>query len=138
MRLTEQLSAEHAVFLTELDVLDDLLSQSASTEVLRGAMLTLAAAVEQHRAVEEEHLFPAMVRQFGEGFPPVQAMEADHQEIGRCIEGVAARSQQTPALVQEFIDILRQHIDKEDHVLFPMAEQQIGAAELERLADQRL
>jgi len=81
MKATECLNTEHGVFLTQLSMLESLLKEGASREVLRAATLTIAASVEKHRAVEEKLLYPAIVRAFGEGFPPIRVMETEHARI---------------------------------------------------------
>ena len=136
MKATECLNTEHGVFLTQLSYLEGLLNEGASGEVLRAVTLTIAASVEKHRAVEETLLYPAIVRAFGEGFPPIRVMEAEHAQIEECIQGITGRHVDTEGLVRTFIDTLRQHIAKEINVLFPMAEGAIPAPELEQMACQ--
>ena len=136
MKVTECLNTEHGVFLTELGVLEWMLKESAPAGELRAVTLTIAKAVERHRDVEEKIFYPAILREFGEGFPPIQVMEAEHKEIERCIQGVASGNENIADFVRGFIDILRQHIAKEINVLFPMAEQRISGPDLERMACQ--
>lgn len=86
-----------------------------------------------HHAKEEEHLFPALEAQ---GIPrdggPIAVMLQDHQD-GRDAVGAMAEALEPaePAPEQllsfassaaHFISLLRDHIAKEDHVLFRMAE----------------
>jgi len=134
MKATECLNTEHGVFLTQLSVLETLLNQGASTEVLRAVTLTIAAAVEKHRDVEEKFLYPAILREYGAGFPPIQVMEAEHKQIEECIKGIEEHHKETQGMVRAFIDTLRQHIGKEINVLFPLAEEKISARELEQIA----
>lgn len=134
MKATECLNAEHGVFLTQLEKLETMMRAGASADEARAAALVIATAVERHRDVEEELLYPAILRAYGEGFAPIQVMEAEHQEITRCIRGIDARDKDAPALCRVLIDVLRDHIDKEIKVLFPMAEQAIPAEELEQMA----
>lgn len=134
MKATECLNTEHGVFLTQLTLLEKLLNEGASQEVLRAVTLTIAAAVEQHRDAEEAFLYPAIVREYGEGFPPIRVMEAEHRQIEACITGIAEHHKDTQGMVRAFIDTLRQHIAKEINVLFPMAEEKISARELEQIA----
>ncbi|MBI3329138.1 MAG: hemerythrin domain-containing protein [Nitrospinae bacterium] len=134
MKATECLNTEHGVFLRQLSMLEKLLEEDASREVLRAVTLTIATAVEWHRAVEEQFLYPAIVREYGQGFPPIQVMEAEHAQIEACIKGIAERHNDMQGLVREFIDTLRQHIGKEINVLFPLAEAKISAGELEQMA----
>ncbi|MDZ7578777.1 MAG: hemerythrin domain-containing protein [Candidatus Nanopelagicales bacterium] len=136
MKVTECLNTEHGVFLRQLRVLERMLSEEAPSGELRAVTLTIAEAVEKHRDAEETILYPAILREFGEGFPPIQVMEAEHEEIGRFIRGVASGDGNVPEMVRGFIDILRQHIGKEINVLFPMAEQRVAGPDLEQMACQ--
>lgn len=134
MKVTECLNTEHGVFLLQLAVLERMLAERAPDGEIRAVALAIAEAVEQHRSAEEELLYPAILREFGEGFPPIQVMEAEHAEIGRCIQALAARGGSIPDAARDFIGVLREHIAKEIHVLFPLAEQRIPGPDLERMA----
>lgn len=136
MKITDCLNTEHWVFLSQLETLEAMLQEGAPVEALRAATLTIGAAVERHRAMEDEILYPAIRRQFGDDFPPILVMEGEHQEIESSLKGVASRAENMHALTQGFIDLLRQHIAKEMQVLFPMAEQAIPLSQLEHMACQ--
>lgn len=134
MKVTECLNAEHDVFLMQLSVLDQMLADGAAPGELRACALMLAAAVERHRDLEEEMLYPAILRAFGQDFPPMRVMEAEHKEIERCITSLRDRVGDTSAHARELIAVLGNHIHKEVQVLFPMAEGRIPSAELEHMA----
>jgi hemerythrin-like domain-containing protein len=133
VKITECLNTEHGVFLTQLNFLEELVAAKAPHEELRAVLRAIARAVERHRHVEEKFLYPAILREFGKDFPPIQCMEAEHEEIGRLIFEVTRGSDQTPALVTNFIQVLRQHIGKEIKILFPMSEEKISVHELEEM-----
>lgn len=78
-----------------------------------------------HHGKEEAHLFPALERY---GIPkeggPLGVMLREHEE-GRALvrtiaEGDAA---ETVEAIHRYVTLLRAHIDKENNVLFPLAEQ---------------
>lgn len=96
-----------------------------------------------HHAKEEEILFVAMVEA---GFPkhagPIAVMLQDH-DAGRELVGSMAAALDAPewtpslradlqAAASEFSQLLRHHIQKEDRVLYPMAE---GRLSDEAMAD---
>jgi hemerythrin-like domain-containing protein len=99
-----------------------------------------------HHGKEEELLFPAMVQA---GVPsdggPIGVMLREH-ELGReCVRKMKAAfpmiKADEPQSVQDFvrsargyISLLNQHIEKENNVLFPMAERQVSKATLEEVA----
>jgi hemerythrin-like domain-containing protein len=133
MKFTDSLNSEHDVFLVQLGALERLLDGGAPQDEVRACALVLAEAVERHRQGEEDLLYPAILREFGQDFPPIRVMEMEHEQIERCLGGLRDRAGNGPELTRDFIDVLRQHIHKEVHVLFPMAETRIGAAELEKM-----
>lgn len=90
-----------------------------------------------HHKKEENVLFPAMEEH---GMPrqagPVGAMLADHEEgrrLVRALRAAAERAQRgdssaIPLVAQNalgYVTLLRQHIQKENNILFPMADQVI-------------
>ncbi|HQR29341.1 MAG TPA: hemerythrin domain-containing protein, partial [Anaeromyxobacteraceae bacterium] len=99
----------------------------------------------RHHGKEEDILFTAMV---AAGFPrdggPIAVMLMDH-EAGRAHVGVlAARAEQSAdwsaqdrtAIVdaaQGYADLLRGHIRKEDHILYPMARMRLHDEQLDRV-----
>ena len=91
-------------------------------------------ADECHHGKEEGELFPAMVEH---GTPkeggPVGVMLMEHDEGRALVRGIRQAAEQyaqgdqsvIPVLVQntlDFVALLREHIAKEDNVLFPMAD----------------
>jgi hemerythrin-like domain-containing protein len=94
-----------------------------------------------HHAKEEENLFPRMEAR---GVPrdggPIGVMLFEHDE-GRAFVGAIAgaidvyeRDGEAAARViaenaRGYVDLLRQHIMKEDNVLFPMADRVLSAAD---------
>src|SRR3989338_3165764 len=136
MKATECLNTEHGVFLVQLDFLEDLLKKSSPNEVLRGVVLTIARAVEQHADVEEKILYPAILRAFDKDFPPIKQMEFEHGELNQLIQQIERGSEKTSQLAAQFIDLLKSHIMKEIQVLFPLCDSQLSGPELEEMSHQ--
>ena len=133
MKITECLNVEHGVFLRQLDQLEELFQRRASNEVLAAVLQTIARAVESHAAGEEQRLYPAIEAAYGPQFPPLQVMKIEHEEIDRIVEATKTADFER-GLVDRFIEVLRGHIQKEVHALFPMAEDRIPAQKLEEMA----
>lgn len=78
-----------------------------------------------HHAKEERSLFPAMARAGVPDGPggPIGIMLEEHAE-GRALIGALAASGAAPraASARRYVDLLRAHIDKENGVLFPLAD----------------
>ena len=141
MKATEILSQEHQVILQVLNCLDQIIQEATATGKLEAQPARDAIEFFQmfadkcHHGKEEAHLFTAME---AKGFPrtsgPTAVMLMEH-ESGRAFirgmsEAVEAAGQGDRAAVQRFaqsgrnyIDLLRGHIEKEDHCLFGMANQ---------------
>lgn len=100
-----------------------------------------------HHGKEEDRL---LVRMVDHGLPadegPRIKVLTEHTAGRACVRELAAlgagQGPLSPAekahlgrVVRDYVALLVQHIQKEDQLLFPMAEQMIPAAELEELAD---
>jgi hemerythrin-like domain-containing protein len=94
-----------------------------------------------HHAKEEENLFPRMEAR---GVPrdggPIGVMLFEHEQgrafawaIAAAIDAYEADGQAAAPVIAEnargYVDLLRQHIMKEDNVLFPMADRVLSAAD---------
>ncbi|WP_020677665.1 hemerythrin domain-containing protein [Geopsychrobacter electrodiphilus] len=100
-----------------------------------------------HHAKEEDVLFVELV---GNGMPakssPIEAMLMEHDQGRARVKGMeeAARkmlegqSGQAPALIEHargYAELLRGHIDKEDNILYPLAERILPAEVRARMLD---
>jgi hemerythrin-like domain-containing protein len=141
MKPTEILSSEHRVIEQVLDCLEKIISQANAAGKLDAASASDAVSFFQtfadqcHHGKEEIHLFPSMeAKGFSRTSGPTGVMLAEH-EMGRaCVRqmsaAIAAAGQGDRTALQQFTDagqqyneLLRQHIQKEDHCLFSMANQ---------------
>jgi hemerythrin-like domain-containing protein len=98
-----------------------------------------------HHKKEEDVLFPALVEHgLSAESGPVAVMLAEHeegrklaQEMRQAFERLQAGDQRKRGELVEkataYIKLLRQHIQKEDHVLFPMADQIIPLPQQEQI-----
>lgn len=140
LRPTDILSEEHRVIERVLDCLDVLaqraqksgeLDTRSATEVLE-VLGTFADTC--HHMKEENVLF---VRMQERGIPrhvgPIAIMLQDHEggrervramraALARFVMGERAAAQDFAENALAYSELLREHIGKEDHVLFPMAE----------------
>jgi hemerythrin-like domain-containing protein len=99
-----------------------------------------------HHGKEEELLFPALeLAGVARDKGPIGVMLREH-ELGReCVQKMKAaasriKAGELPAAkdfarsARDYIALLNQHIDKENNVLFPMAERQLSEAALAELS----
>jgi len=132
MKITEALSTEHLVFHTQLNQLEASLGK-ASPEAVRAMVQLIGVPLEEHAHREEELLFPALEPFLGRQVGPLAVMDAEHNELRSLLGRIASGQTAPEPLARQFIETLRAHADKEDQVLFQMAERFLGAAKLEEL-----
>lgn len=141
MQPSDILSSEHRVIEQVLDCLEKMIEQSDAKGKLpeqpaRDAVAFFRMFADRcHHGKEEAHLFPAME---AKGFPresgPTGMMLQEHEqgrthvrEMDAAIEGAAAGDAAAlEAFAQHgcgYIRLLREHIEKEEHCLFSMANQ---------------
>ena len=137
MRPTEILSAEHRVIEQVLDCLEKTAENAVTSgkvdlDSARAALRILRTfADECHHGKEEKRLFPMLARR---GMPtqvgPVAVMLDEH-ELGRAeirkMDAALSLGERDGAgafgdAARSYVELLRDHIAKEDNILFPMAE----------------
>jgi len=137
----DTLMDEHRVIEKVLDALEAAAEREVPFSFYERALEFLASFADQcHHAKEEDRLFPALEER---GVPraggPIGVMCSEHVEgrdhIRRMRELVEREDRE--GLRRESLDyvaLLRQHIDKEDNVLFAMARSVLTPPDAERLA----
>lgn len=151
MYATEILFTEHRVIEQVLSCLATLVEQGASrgdldwksAEQMIDFLRNFADGC--HHAKEEECLFPALEeRGFSPEVGPTARMKSEHREGREHIAAMAAavdaglrgdnsRTCQFAEHARAYIELLRQHIQKEDHCLFPTADQVLSEADQQHL-----
>jgi len=128
---TGVLREEHEVILRALTVLERVgRTMAQGKTVSRETIASLANffrtfADRCHHAKEEAHLFPALVEH---GIPkeggPIGVMLSEHEE-GRALVRTFADGDTATAIsaIRRFVILLRDHIAKENEVLFPLSDQ---------------
>lgn len=153
MKATDILMDEHRVVERVLASLDRAASALERGVDVRPGFFTDAVRFARgfadgcHHRKEEGVLFEAMARR---GMPwdvgPIAAMRSDHEEGRRFIraleaaarrleEGDAAARGEVVANARGYARLLQQHIQKEDGVLFPLADQVIPPEARAAVAD---
>ena len=129
MNLVDRLEAEHQVFLRQLDELEQCLDSSGTDQlqILQGSASLLHAALEYHAECEEKQLFPNLVPHLGSSGGPIQVMNEEHNMLRHEADIMLKTKLSNEAIApvtkatRAYISILRDHIAKEDGVLFPMS-----------------
>ena len=152
MTPTDELKHEHRIILIALDAVEREMEQIRDggpvPEERIGQMIDFIQnfADRCHHAKEETLLFTRMQER---GMPanggPIGAMLKEHDDGRRLVRaaaqalpgagaGDAAASAALAANLLAYARLLRRHIDKEDHVLYPIADQILTAADQTELA----
>ncbi|HVP07672.1 MAG TPA: hemerythrin domain-containing protein [Candidatus Acidoferrum sp.] len=154
MGAIEMLMTEHRLILKVLGAMEKYVEAVVSGQpVDRADLEKFVTFIREfadrcHHGKEEDILFASMVEQ---GYPreqgPVAVMLAEHEQ-GRQLVGVlkaiAAKSgawteEEKSQLIRAalgYISLLRSHIHKEDHVLYPAAENHLGPERMEAMAEE--
>lgn len=133
MAVTDILVAEHETVLAWLSELASA-ADAGRREEIRRLLPFFEENLQVHRRKEEEVLFPAVARQIGESGGPVACMLEEHRQEKQLIAAIREVLEGGEGLsrpVGLFVEFLRLHIQKENEVLFPLAEQVLSIAEKE-------
>jgi hemerythrin-like domain-containing protein len=144
MHPTAILKNEHRVIEQVLNCLEKIAGACAQTEALDADSASQALDFFRHFAdcchhtKEERHLFPLLEeRGFSRDGGPTGVMLAEHDQCRHYCRGMlaavdGAAAGNADAVLQfviharAYVSLLREHIHKEDHCLFPMAEQALS------------
>ncbi|BDV44187.1 cation-binding protein [Geotalea uraniireducens] len=147
--ITDRLIDEHRLILRMLTVLEKRALRVADGAAPDAEFFLAAVdfirnyADRFHHAKEEDILFAALV---ANGMPrehsPVAAMLLEHEEGRahvRALEaaalavqaGESGRAREIAEHAIAYLELLREHIDKEDHILYPLAERLIPVGQHE-------
>ena len=144
MRSTQELFEEHRVVQTVLRALDRQVSEAERThtvpvEFLRTLVAFSRAFLDRcHHGKEERCLFPCLERK---GIPrdggPIEVMLQEHEKGRALVRKIGDRldlyaqgattEDSILALCREFGDLMNEHIEKENEMLFPMSDSVMDA-----------
>lgn len=136
MKITDALCGEHAVLYALFDYLEQALKNNPQMASALSDMVT--AAVVSHAHLEDELLFNALDPHLG-GMGPLQVMRLEHSEIEHLLEVLLPQTKDADdaaRLMLQAIKIARLHFNKEEQVLFAMAQHALGSDGLAELGQQ--
>jgi hemerythrin-like domain-containing protein len=143
MQAVERLVAEHNLIERVLNLLERVVARLEAGQPIPDRFPAWAARFFQqfadhcHHAKEEDVFFPVLrERGIPEQGGPIGVMLHEHTLGRTCVNAMLRASQSQPvdartfaAAAREYIPLLRQHIFKENNVLFRMAEQVLSASD---------
>ncbi len=126
VKLTDALLGEHGVFYALFDQIEAVTAAATSVAQIQGAMVAVNAVILSHADLEEELLFPALETHLGKT-GPLAVMRTEHDEIEHALRQIEeARNLDDGAnCVARALNILRDHFQKEEEVLFSIARQML-------------
>jgi len=135
MRIIDRFSSEHAVFISQLQVIEDLTRGGADVASVVAAIRTLAAPLLAHAENEERALFPDLEPSMGGEGGPLAVLTEEHHVLHGQLDRMTAGPPrwELEQVLDAFLRVLRGHIEKEEDVLFPAAAQLIDDTRLERM-----
>jgi hemerythrin-like domain-containing protein len=154
MKPIEELKAEHGGVIRMLEILQAIVGKLGSRkevpdEHIDHIMEFLKVFVDKcHHGKEEEFLFPALEEA---GIPreggPIGVMLQEHQtgreiigKMSASLDGLGKEGIDAKLIFKEaaetYIELLRQHIDKENNVLFPMADERLSQETQDQMSGQ--
>lgn len=152
MKATEILMQEHRLIERVLDCLEEAAGRLEDEEEIDPGFFIDAAefiagfADGGHHRKEEDILFVAMTaRDMPADIGPVAVMLHEHEEGRRYTAGFRGAAEQmqngnadaSADVIRnafDYVNLMREHILKEDNVLFPMAEQVIAEDEMQQVS----
>lgn len=128
MRIIDRLSAEQQSLLAHADALEAF--SGAGNDQLLTLTEGLAALLVAHARDEEHVLFPVLEAALGDDVGPLPELREEHAAIRSVLDAIA-RLPTRPVLrstIAALVSLLRDHLAKEEHVLFPLAARVLGDA----------
>ncbi len=149
---TEVLKEEHQAVLVKLDDLEDIIHNLEERERIAGKLKELTAFFDKdfwvHFDKEERALFPEFDSFIPRGGGPIEVMLQEHEVLRstntvmqKAVAGYLGDSNdaETRRKITEsgghFIETLRNHINKEDSILFMMAEMHLDEGQMKRVLE---
>ncbi|MED2254441.1 hemerythrin domain-containing protein [Brevibacillus parabrevis] len=137
-----QLKTEHGPLVEKMVELQRLATQFVAADAIRKEELltelqtnanAFIAELEPHSAKEEDVLFTMMAKYVGREAGPIAVMEYEHEQAKRFLNRFLEDG--FPDYLQSAVEVLLQHFQKEEQVLFPMAQKLLNEEEKQELLE---
>lgn len=137
MKLTDALRAEHVVFHTLFDGLQAQAPSLNNLEQIRTTASLLASVLSKHGIAEDELLNP-LIDPYLEELGQEDNFHHEHHAIDDNLMKIVVMDSVEDArrLLRETVQLAREHFDKEERIIFPLAEKYISEESLLALGKQ--
>ena len=134
MKITEALLAEHTVFHSLFDHLEKTVPKVKSLAGIQSLASLMETMLEAHSRTEDE-LFIAPLEHCFEQLGHRETFHQEHHEIDACLRLVrqAKQSRHARQSLLAAVACSRKHFDKEERIVFPMAEKLLKSNTLVKL-----
>jgi hemerythrin-like domain-containing protein len=143
----QRMRNDHAQVLDGIAALERLVAApdelTRSDELVRDEVAFLTHQFSTHMRAEDRVLFPALVEAMPEAWAVVAPLAEEHEELRRMLaalqntvarERSPDRDEQLAVEIRDIVDLLRNHIRKEEAVVLRVAERTLAPPELRRIA----
>ena len=137
MKITEALLAEHLVFHSMFDHIEAMAPRLKTLVEVKSLAALLESLLKAHSDTEDE-LFIGPLEHCFEQLGQRDAFLEEHQEIDESLRNIRAARQLKKArqLLLSAVSYSRKHFDKEERIVFPMAERVLNGKTLKALGQQ--
>jgi len=134
MKITEALLAEHLVFHSMFDQIEARATEFKSLAEIKAVASLVEAMLKAHSDTEDE-LFLGPLEHCFEQIGQRDSFLEEHEEMNESLHLVqdATRIRQAQRLLQEAVTHSRRHFDREERIVFPLAERVLKGATLTEL-----
>jgi hemerythrin-like domain-containing protein len=134
MKITEALLAEHVVFHNMFDYLERTIPAVRTLAEVRVLASLLEAMLRIHSKVEDHLLIDPLESTFSQ-MGQAENFHEEHDEIEQELAGIASlrRILDAKGRLLKAVVLSRKHFDKEERLVFPLAEKQLSAKSLVEL-----
>src|SRR5215212_10897666 len=128
MKITEALFAEHVVFHNLFDHLEQNLPAAKTLAEIRSLAGLMKKMLDAHSRTEDQ-LFIGPLEHCFEQIGHCETFHDEHHEIDNHLSGVqqATQLKQARRLLLAAVVASRKHFDKEERIVFPLAERVLSA-----------
>jgi hemerythrin-like domain-containing protein len=137
MKITSILKAEHAVFQHLFDHIEATIPEMKTLAEVKSLAMLVDKVMSAHAQTEDE-LFIKPLEHCFEQIGQCETFHQEHEVIEETLDQVARTRSLAEAkrLLLGTIDVSRKHLDKEERIVFPLAERVLKTDTLAGLADE--
>jgi len=124
MKITDALQAEHFVFHNVFDYLEQKVPDLQNLVEIKALADLLESVHEAHSHVEDELIIEPLTHCL-DNIAQAENFEAEHKEIDESLLGVqkASTVEEARHLLLRTVHWCRKHFDREERIIFPLAEE---------------